>query len=289
MFAAVDAALARLYPTRRWDERDEAAGFDAGVPAAEGHLLAALAAGRLNAATVHRPGGPAETCDYVYVLCVGRTPCLAELREESGGAQALREALADGPIRQEPWEGSLDLPRRLRWAKPSSVNAIGQEPWEGSLDLPRRLRWAKPSSVNAIGQEPGEGSFDLPRRLRWAKPSSVNALNELYLRVALSTVAPFAAVQEVALSAVLDGEGAVVLTEAPRAGVFAPPLLRRMQLLVALLAERGIRHLDFGEIAEPPEGYQPGAYADEYGAAPTVANYFFYPQPPAAITTTTLT
>ena len=26
-------------------------------------------------------------------------------------------------IRQEPWEGSLDLPRRLRWAKPSSVNA----------------------------------------------------------------------------------------------------------------------------------------------------------------------
>src|SRR6185312_17229862 len=25
-------------------------------------------------------------------------------------------------IRQEPWEGSLNLPRRLRWAKPSGVN-----------------------------------------------------------------------------------------------------------------------------------------------------------------------
>ncbi len=29
----------------------------------------------------------------------------------------------DLSIRQEPWEGSLNLPRRLRWAKPSSVNA----------------------------------------------------------------------------------------------------------------------------------------------------------------------
>jgi len=210
MFAAVDEALARLYPTRRWDQRDDAAGFDAGIPATEGHALAALAAARLDAATVHRPGAPAETCDYVYVLCVGRTPCLAELREEAD-VQALRDALADGP------------------------------------------------------------------------------LSDVYLRVALSTVAPFAAVQEVALSGSVDADGIVVLTEAPRAGVFAPPLLPRMQRLVALLAERGIRHLDFGEIAEPPPGYEAGDYADEYGAAPTVANYFFYPQPPAAITTTTLT
>lgn len=210
MFAAVDEALARLYPTRRWEYRDDAAGFDAGVPAAEGHVLAALAASRLKAATVHRPGGPAETCDYVYVLCVGRTPCLAELREEAD-VQALRDALADGPV------------------------------------------------------------------------------SDLYLRVALSAVAPFAAVQEVALSASVEGDGTVVLTEAPRAGVFAPPLLRRMQLLVGLLAERGIRHLDFGEIAEPPDGYDGGGYAGEYGADPTVANYFFYPQPPAAVTTTTLT
>ncbi len=214
MFAAVDAALARLYPTRRWDERDEAAGFDAGVPAAEGHLLAALAAARLNAAAVHRPGGPAETCDYVYVLCVGRTPCLAELREEAGAAAAagaLHEALADGP------------------------------------------------------------------------------LSDVYLRVALSTVAPFAAVQEVTLTASADGAGSVVLIETPRAGVFAAPLLRRMQQLVALLGERGLRHLDFGDIAEAPAGYDAGSYPDEYGGAPTIANYFFYPQPPAAPTTTTLT
>ncbi|HVT09098.1 MAG TPA: hypothetical protein VHO67_16675 [Polyangia bacterium] len=213
MFAAVDAALARLYPTRRWDERDEAAAFDGGVPPAEGHVLAALASARLNAAAVHRPGGPAETCDYVYVLCVGRTPSLAELREEAvtpAGLAALRAALADGP------------------------------------------------------------------------------LTDVYLRVALSTVAGFAAVQEVTLTARLDGDD-VLLTESPRAGVFAPSLLPRMQRLVAVLAERGIRHLDFGEIAEPPAGFDPGTYADDYGGAPSIANYFFYPQPAAAVTTTTLT
>ena len=58
---------------------------------------------------------------------------------------------------------------------------------------------------------------------------------------------------------------------------------------MALMTERGIRHLDFGEIAEPPAGFDPGTYADDYGGAPAIANYFFYPQPAAAITTTTLT
>ena len=215
MFAALDAALARLYPTRRWDERDDGAAFEAGVPAAEGHVIAALAAARLGAAAVHRPGAAAETCDYVYVLCVGRTPSLAELREECGapgGLAALRAALADGPV------------------------------------------------------------------------------TDVYLRVALSTLAGFAAVQEVALSGHLDaGDRAVVLTETARAGVFAPALLRRMQLLVAVLAERNVRHLDFGDIAGPPDGFDPGRYADDYGGAPAIANYLFYPQPPAGVSITTLT
>jgi hypothetical protein len=215
MFAALDGALARLYPTRRWDQRDDDAAFEAGVPAAEGHVLAALASARLSAAAVYRPGAAAETCDYVYLLCVGRTPALAALREEAGtlaGLAALREALQDGPV------------------------------------------------------------------------------TDVYLRVALSTLAGFAAVQEVTLSGRLDpDDGAVILSETARAGVFEPSLLRRMQLLVALLAERNIRHLDFGDIAEPPEGFDPGSYADEYGGAPAIANYLFFPQPAAGVTTTTLT
>jgi hypothetical protein len=213
MFAAIDAALARLYPTRRWDERDEAAGFGAGLAPGEGDALAAALSARLHAATLYRPGGPEETCDYVYVLCLGRTPSLVELRESAlptGAAAALRDAIAEGPV------------------------------------------------------------------------------TEVYLRVALSTLAPFAAVQEVVVTAAAH-DGAAVLTEAPRAGIFEPSLLKRLQGLVAVLAERNIRHLDFGEIVEAPAGFDPGAYADDYGGVPGIANYLFYPQPPAAIATTTLT
>jgi len=214
MFAAVDEALERLYPTRRWDERDDAAGFGAGLPAGEGDALAAALAERLHAATLYRPGAAEETCDYVYVLCVGRTPSLVELREsalEGDARAALGDAIAEGPVL------------------------------------------------------------------------------EVYLRVALSTLAPFAAVQEVMLTAAVESDGAIVLTEAPRAGIFEPSLLKRLQLLVGVLAERNIRHLDFGEIVEPPEGFDPGSYPAEYGGLPGIANYLFYPQPPAAIATTTLT
>ena len=65
-------------------------------------------------------------------------------------------------------------------------------------------------------------------------------------------------------------------------------LLRRFQGLVAVLAEHDVRHLDFGEILEPPPGFDPGDYADRYGGTPSVANYLFYPQPPSAVTTTLL-
>ena len=91
MFAALDEALARLYPTRRWGELDEAAAFAGGLAPGEGEALAAALAGRLKAATLFRPGEPDETCDYVYILCVGRPPGLIELRE---GALACEDAAA---------------------------------------------------------------------------------------------------------------------------------------------------------------------------------------------------
>jgi hypothetical protein len=63
-------------------------------------------------------------------------------------------------------------------------------------------------------------------------------------------------------------------------------LLRRFQSLVAVLSELDIRHIDFGEILEPPAGYDPGDYAERFTGEPTVANYLFYPQPCGAVTTT---
>jgi len=79
--AAVDEALLRLYPTRRWGEPDDARSFGAGVSAREGRALAATLARELKAATFYQPGAEDEYCDYVYVLCVGREPCLVRIRE----------------------------------------------------------------------------------------------------------------------------------------------------------------------------------------------------------------
>ncbi|MEA2696885.1 MAG: hypothetical protein QOI66_1156 [Myxococcales bacterium] len=207
MFAAIDEMLARLYPTKRWAERDEEAAFRAGVGSQQGQALAAALAARLKALAVFRPGTAEEYCDYVYVLCLGRTPSLVEIRE------GLAPPAAEGDV-----------------------------------------------------------------------------IDELYLRVALSSVARCAGVQQVAmrLERLPGSDGALVITEVPRTGVFDPILLKRFQTLVAVLAEMDIRHIDFGEIMEPPAGFDAGDYAERYSGQPTIANYLFYPQPCSAVTTTVL-
>lgn len=196
MFAAMDAALARLYPTRTWGQLDDEAAFGA-VDAGGGPALARRIAAELGVAAYFQRGGEDELCDYVYVLCMGREPSL----------------------------------------------------WQ-----------------TAAGRAP------LP----------VDKLSELYLRVALSTVAPFAAVQQV-LMELRPRSGMMMLTEEPRGGVFEPQLLQRMQQLVAVIGESGLVHLDFGDLTNPPEGFAPGGWA--FGAAPALCNYFFFPQPPTTIST----
>jgi hypothetical protein len=210
MFAAIDEVMARLYPTRRWGER--ALPAELGVDAGLAQQLADRLARRLDTLAVHLSGGVEEYCDYIYVLCLGRTPCLVELRERTDGGGAALDELGDG---------------------------------------------------------------------------AEAAVEELYLRVCLSAVAPFAAVQQVALKGTRLGD-TVLIEEQLRAGVFDPLLLPRFRSLVAVLAELSITHLDFGEIAEVPAGFDPGDYAERYGGAPALANYLFYPQPCASITTTLL-
>lgn len=118
----------------------------------------------------------------------------------------------------------------------------------------------------------------------WAETAG-EPLEELHLRVALSTLAPFAAVQQVTMRMESAGDEAVI-TEAPRTGVFDPILLPRFQKLVAALAEADLRHLDFGDLTLSPEGFDAASYRDRYDADPMLANYIFYPQPCASVTTT---
>jgi hypothetical protein len=93
MFGHLEDALARLYPTRTWGEPDDLARFDAGVPEHESLALAEELARELDAATFFRAGEDDEYCDYIYILCVGREPCLIQIRD---GGVPLPEELGQG-------------------------------------------------------------------------------------------------------------------------------------------------------------------------------------------------
>jgi hypothetical protein len=86
MIASVDRALEVLYPTRTWGEPDDARA--AGMPRDELDALAEELAGELRAATFVREGEDDEPCDYIYVLCMGRTPCVVQVRDHGVPAPA---------------------------------------------------------------------------------------------------------------------------------------------------------------------------------------------------------
>jgi len=114
-----------------------------------------------------------------------------------------------------------------------------------------------------------------------------DAMDDRYLRLTLSALARVVGVQEVAMR-LRRHDDAIVVTEQVRGGVFDPILLPRFQALVALLAETDLRHLDFGEIVEPPVDFDGEDYLRQFGSAPVVANYLFSPRPVATKVTTVL-
>ena len=138
MFAAIDSALTRLYPSHRWNERRDPSGAGSSIDSVATCLSDRLAE-RLSALCVYLPGSALEYCSYVYVLCTGRSPALVELRE-----------------------------------------GLCRSPDDGL--------W------------PGRGALE-PDPSGW---------QELYLRVALSGLAPFAAVQQVAMRGRDTGRAAPV-------------------------------------------------------------------------------
>jgi hypothetical protein len=89
MMGTVESALARIYPTRTWGEPDDATlapiDFDARDDLAG---LADELATALTAATFVRAGNDDEPCDYIYVLCLGRAPCVIQVRDHGVPAPA---------------------------------------------------------------------------------------------------------------------------------------------------------------------------------------------------------
>ncbi len=133
--------------------------------------------------------------------------------------------------------------------------------------------------VLCMGREPSLWQMRIGRA-----PVEGDKISEVYLRVALSAVAPVAAIQQVLVQLRPRGDR-MMYTEEPRGGVFDAELLGRMQRVVGVLGDHGLLHLDFGEITNPPEGFSAGVYTREHGCEPAVVNYLFYPQSPTAVVT----
>jgi len=223
MMGTVEQAMEELYPTRTWGEADDSSW--SGIDAEELAALAEELATELKAATFVRLGSEDEPCDYIYILCLGRAPCVVQVRDHG-----------------------VAIPDEWR-----TTDARGN------------------------GQAlPDQGGREGP-------PS----INEQYLRVVISQRTRVAAVQQVGIDLV-RADGGFVVRERPRAGVYDAPLLPRMQKLVAILPAYELTHVDFGDIAHAPPGFQPGTWSDAYGlgsAKPSIANYLFYPQPTTMIST----
>ncbi|HSS39174.1 MAG TPA: serine/threonine-protein kinase, partial [Polyangia bacterium] len=111
-----------------------------------GVVLWELLAGR----KLFRGKSEVETLHNVVEMPV---PALSSIRADV--APELEQIVARAP-RPIGGPGSdraraFDQPVRRGRVAVGSMITIRQEPWEGSLNLPRRSRWAKPSSVNAMG------------------------------------------------------------------------------------------------------------------------------------------
>jgi len=150
MMASVDDALAQLYPTRTWGEPDDQR--VEGLPADEVAGLADELAGTLGAATFVRSGGDDEPCDYIYVLCMGRTPCVVQVRDHGVPVPAeWHAATATGSIRE--------LYLRIVLSQRARVAAVQQV----AVEL------ARAGTGFVVREQPRAGVYDAPLLHRMQK------------------------------------------------------------------------------------------------------------------------
>jgi hypothetical protein len=89
MMASIDSMMESMYPTKTWGEctAPPIAG-SAHDPDMLNGLTEELAA-ELNAAAFVRTGNDDEPCDYIYILCIGRPPCMVQMRDNLVPVEAL--------------------------------------------------------------------------------------------------------------------------------------------------------------------------------------------------------
>ncbi|MBS1118854.1 MAG: hypothetical protein H6Q90_1082 [Deltaproteobacteria bacterium] len=158
MMEQVDQALDRLYPTRTWGEPCE--GDDGGLPPDELAGLADELATELNAATFVRPGDDSEPCDFIYALCLGRPPCIVQVRDHGVAAPA-------------EWHG-VDLVQELYLRLVISHRARLAAVQQVAIDLMRA-----PDGRFLVRESPRAGVYDAPLLHRMQKLVAVLPAYEL--------------------------------------------------------------------------------------------------------------
>jgi hypothetical protein len=178
MLASVDAALAALYPTRTWGQADDALGD--GLVGDELYGLADELASELAAATFVREGDDREPCDYIYVLCMGRAPCVVQVRDhgvavpvewgEHVDGTALPFGSADGRGRAPAVDGRIgELYLRVVVSQRARVAAVQQV----AIDATRT------ESGWIVRETPRAGVYDAPLLHRMQKLVAILPAYEL--------------------------------------------------------------------------------------------------------------
>jgi hypothetical protein len=164
MMSSVDQTLEQLYPTRTWGEADDR--DVAGLPPDELAGLADELAGTLGAATFVRTGGDDEPCDYIYVLCMGRTPCIVQVRDHGVPVPTEWRSLAPGVIDprgsaggSEPAGALRELYLRLVVSQRARVAAVQQV----AVELVRA------TDGFVVREQPRAGVYDAPLLPRMQK------------------------------------------------------------------------------------------------------------------------
>lgn len=155
MFGELEQVLERLYPTRTWGAPDDLARLDAGIDEADGHALAEELAASLDAATFFRAGEPEEFCDYIYVLCVGREPCLVQLRDGEVPVPAEIAADPHASIREQYLRVCLSHVARMAGVQQIAMSldavdggyVITESPRSGVYDAPLLRRFQRLVSI----------------------------------------------------------------------------------------------------------------------------------------------
>jgi len=154
MLASVDSALEQLYPTRTWGEPDD-------------REFAGLAGDELNAATFVRPGGDDEPCDYIYVLCMGRSPCAIQVRDH--GVPSPAEWAVDQAAAGAASEAIRELYLRLVVSQRARVAAVQQV----AVELIRS------AGGFVVSERPRAGVYDAPLLHRMQKLVAILPAYEL--------------------------------------------------------------------------------------------------------------